>query len=175
MRYRRAFTPGGTFFFTVVTWQRRPILRSAAAVATLRSAFRHVQRRHPFTVNAAVVLPDHLHCLWTLPPDEADFAVRWRLIKSWFTRQRKIRTGHVTDATRRSQPAWQKRYWEHLIRDEADLTNHLDYIHYNPVKHGWAECPADWPYSSFHRHVADGHYPVDWGTAPIDCGAAGHE
>eukprot|EP01030_Chromulinospumella_sphaerica_P014002 gene14002-13793_t len=167
MQYRRAFTPGATLFFTVVTHQRRPLLQSEAAVEALRTAFRTVRASRPFSIDAMVVLPDHAHCLWTLPPDDADFATRWRLIKTWFTK-------HGPPA-KLEQAVWQHRYGEHRIRDEDDYARHVDYIHYNPVKHGWAKSPAEWPYSSFRRYVAAGIYPADWGQVAPDLEGVGRE
>jgi putative transposase len=178
MHYRRAFTPGGTFFFTLVTEGRRPVFASAEAVDILRTAFRKVGQSRPFEIEAAVVMPDHLHCIWTLPPGDADFSTRWRRIKTWVTK-------HCSPAlraepkpalaSRREQAVWQHRYWEHLPRDEADFSRHVDYIHYNPVKHGLAASPMDWPYSSFHRHVEAGIYPPDWGRGTLDFKGIGHE
>jgi putative transposase len=164
MRYRRAFIPGSSFFFTVVTEGRRPLFASADAVEVLRNAFRAVRLLRPFNVDAMVVLPDHLHCIWTLPPDDGDFATRWRLIKTWFTK-------HCDPALRpelnqarirkRQQAFWQHRYWEHVLRDEADFTRHVEYIHFNPVKHGLASSAMEWPYSSFRRYVEAGT-PRSW-------------
>ncbi len=167
MQYRRAFIPGGTFFFTLVTDQRRPIFEVATAVDVLRSAFRSVRKSHPFEIDAMVVMPDHLHCIWTLPPDDADFATRWRLIKTWFTKH--------CDAQLRQPAVWQQRYWEHQLRDEFDFAQHVDYIHYNPVKHGYSESPIDWPHSSFHRHVQAGIYPANWGQGMAEVKDIGHE
>jgi putative transposase len=164
MRYRRAFVPGGSFFFTVVTARRRPILASAAAVAVLREAVRTVRSRRPFTIDAMVVLPDHIHCIWTLPAGDADFATRWRLIKTWFTK-------HGPD----ERGAWQHRYWEHQLRDEADFARHVEYIHFNPVKHGLAAAAIEWPYSSFRRYVAAGVYPPDWGRDVVEVAGVGRE
>lgn len=178
MRYRRAFTPGATLFFTVVTHHRRPILASAEAIDVLRAALRTVRQSRPFQIDAMVVLPDHLHCIWTLPPQDADFATRWRLIKTWFTKHSPAALRAQPDAARaakQQQALWQHRYWEHLVRDEEDYARHADYIHYNPVKHGWAASPADWPYSSFQRHVAVGIYPPDWDQAAPDSEGMGRE
>ena len=163
MQYRRAFVPGATFFFTVVTARRRPLFGDAAACDLLRQAFRRVAEQHPFTVNAIVVLPDHLHCLWTLPPGNADYPTRWQLIKTWVTQS----CGGAL---------WQPRYWEHLIRDETDYRQHVEYIHYNPVKHGYAARPSEWPHSSFRRYVREGLYPQAWGdTEPAWKGDVGKE
>ena len=178
MRYRRAFRPGGSFFFTVVTEKRRPLLASAQAVAVLREAFRTVRASRPFTMDAAVVLPDHLHCIWTLPPDDGDFATRWRLVKSWFTRRCDPALRAMPDrarAARAEQALWQHRYWEHLLRDEADFNRHVEYIHYNPVKHGYAKTPLDWPHSSFRRYVEVGVYPADWGCGEMSFDGVGRE
>jgi putative transposase len=178
MQYRRAFTPGGTLFFTVVTHDRRPLLASAEAVAVLRAAFRSVRQSRPFEIDAMVVMPDHLHCIWTMPPDDADFATRWRLIKTWFTKNRPTSLGTAPDPARSAkgeQAVWQHRYWEHLIRDDNDFARHVDYIHYNPVKHGLASSAAQWPYSSFNRHVAAGIYPANWGQSSMNFEGIGHE
>jgi len=171
MHYRRAFVPGATYFFTVVTAHRRPVFRSAAARDLLRRAFRHVAKKRPFTVNAMVVLPDHLHCLWILPPADADYPTRWRLIKTWVTQRYGTGSPRPVERT-----IWQARYWEHLIRDDQDYRQHVEYIHYNPVKHGYVRKPGAWPYSSFRRHVEEGLYAEDWGsTEPEWDGEVGRE
>ncbi len=177
MRYRRAFTPGGSFFFTVVTERRRPVLASAA-VEVLRTALRAVCDTRPFVVDAMVVLPDHLHCIWTLPPGDADFATRWRLVKTWFTKHCAPALRAAPNRARMAKGAqalWQHRYWEHALRDEADFARHVEYIHYNPVKHGLAVSALAWPYSSFRRYVAEGVYPADWGQGGMDFEGVGHE
>ena len=178
MNYRRAFIPGGSYFFTVVTEYRRQLLASAEAVALLRSAVRTVRAARPFEVNAMVVLPDHLHCIWTLPPGDADFATRWRLVKTWFTKHCdpawRVAPGRAR-AAKKEQALWQHRYWEHALRDEVDFSRHVEYIHYNPVKHGLASAPISWPYSSFCRYVEAGMYPVDWGQGEIEVGDVGQE
>jgi len=165
MHYRRAFVPGGSFFFTAETQQRRPLFASEDAVAVLRAAFRTVHASRPFVVEAVVVMPDHLHCIWTLPPGDADFATRWRLLKTFFTKHcdPALHTTTPARAGRGERGVWQHRYWEHVLRDETDFTRHVEYIHYNPVKHGYVATPAQWPHSSFHRYVEAGLYPVDWG------------
>jgi len=178
MHYRRAFTPGGTLFFTVVTHQRRPLLASAVAVEVLRAAFRSVRRSRPFDIDAMVVMPDHLHCIWIMPSDDADFATRWRLIKTWFTKNSPPVLRAVPDPARSAkseQAVWQHRYWEHLVRDKDDYASHVDYIHYNPVKHGLVSSVSDWPYSSFSRHVAAGVYPANWGQLGMSFEGIGHE
>ncbi len=178
MQYRRAFVPGASFFFTVVTEQRRPILASNEAVEVLRGALRAVGSKRPFNVDAMVVLPDHLHCIWTLPPDDADFSTRWRLIKTWFTKHcdpvLHAEPNHVRIA-KREQAVWQHRYWEHLLRSEIDFARHVEYIHYNPVKHGCATSPLDWPYSSFRTFVEAGIDPADWGRGELDFEGVGTE
>jgi len=164
MRYRRAKTPGATYFFTVVTYRRRRFLCDADNAALLRVAFRFVKQRHPFDIDA-FVLPDHLHCIWTLPPGDMDYPLRWNLIKTHFTRHC---PAHLkippSDARRRKREhcIWRRRYWEHQIRDDRDFERHVDYIHYNPVKHGLAPYPADWPYSSVHRYLRLGLLPDGW-------------
>ena len=154
-------------FFTVVTDRRLPILASPVAVDLLRSAFRETMQRHPFTIDAIVVLPDHLHSIWTLPPGDTRFALRWSAIKAAFTRAYVGAGGAEAPRSgsrrkRGERGVWQRRFWDHVIRDDDDFGRHLDYVHYNPLKHGLVSCPHDWPYSSFHRHVRDGTYPSDW-------------
>lgn len=170
MKYRRVFVPGGCYFFTVVTEKRRPVFASGEAVVVLRDAFRAVRLSYPFELDAMVVLPDYLHCIWTLPPEDQDFSARWRLIKTWFTKHcdGNLRVSINKSRANKSQQAiWQHRFWEHVIRDERDYQNHVDYIHYNPVKHGYVERAIDWPYSSFQRFVSNGFYPEDWGSGEI--------
>jgi len=167
MQYRRAKTPGATYFFTLVTHQRQPMFADAAMVDLLRKCFRRVKLKHPFEIDAMVVLQEHLHCIWTLPKDDGNFSMRWRLIKGDFSRR--CPDAHKQSRTdsrirKGEQAVWQRRFWEHQIRDEPDFTQHVDYIHFNPVRHGLVMAPKDWPYSSFHRYVQDGCYPFDWGT-----------
>ena len=160
--YRRAWVRGGTYFFTVNLLERRRRLL-VDHVDLLRGAFREAKASRPFSVVACVVLPDHLHCIWSLPQDDLDIATRWRHIKTTFSRS-------IPPGERRSQRrmakaergVWQRRYWEHLIRDDDDLRTHIDYIHFNPVKHGHVARVADWPYSSFHGYVRLGVLPVVW-------------
>ncbi|NJL38970.1 MAG: transposase [Leptolyngbyaceae cyanobacterium SM1_4_3] len=167
MQYRRAKTAGATYFFTVVTYQRQRLFHQPEMVDLLRSAFRTVKARFPFAIDAIVVLPDHLHCLWTLPEGDADFSKRWRLIKSEFSRHcpdvyKQQRSASRLD--KGEQAIWQRRFWEHQIRDERDFAQHVDYVHYNPVGHRLVMAPRDWVYSSFHRYVQDGWYSLDWGA-----------
>jgi len=172
--YRRNFLSGGSFFFTMNLAERRLRLLTAH-IDLLRQAFRNVRRRHPFDIEAIVVLPDHLHAVWTLPEDDADFALRWRLIKTIFSRG--LPAGERISASRAGKAErgiWQRRYWEHTLRDEKDFAWHVDYIHFNAVKHGHVKRVRDWPYSSFHRMVKLGIYPLDWaGDATDDAGAFG--
>ena len=161
--YRRAHVPGATWFFTANLADRSSRLLTDR-IADLRDAVRYVLRRHPFAIDAMVVLPEHMHAVWTLPPGDADFPLRWRLIKACFSRH--VPAGERRGASRIAKGErgiWQRRYWEHLIRDEDDLQRHVDYVHYNPVKHGHAPSAAAWPHSTFHRHVREGWLPLDWG------------
>jgi putative transposase len=138
MQYRRAKTPGATYFFTLVTYQRQKLFLQPESIALLRQAFHQVKQIHPFDIEAIVVLPDHLHCIWVLPPEDADFSMRWRLIKSQFSRCCPNPYKQQRSASRINkgeQAIWQGRFWEHQIRDETDFAQHVDYIHYNPVKH----------------------------------------
>ena len=153
MRYRRAFQPGASYFFTLVTHERLPIFRDAATVEVYRRAVRKVQSARSFVLDAEVILPDHIHLICTLPERDSDFSTRVRLIKTAFTRSladrlRRDRQSHSRSA-KREQPVWQRRYWEHMIRDERDFQSHLDYIHINPVKHGFVTAAREWPYSTF--------------------------
>jgi putative transposase len=163
-RYIRAHVPGGTFFFTVALLERRQRLLTEH-IDDLRNAFASVRAQRPFTIDAAVILPDHLHCIWTLPVGDADFSGRWHAIKSKFSRS--FSKGESLSARRIAKGErgiWQRRFWEHVIRDDEDFGRHMDYIHYNPVKHGHVRRVADWPYSTFHRHVRNGAYARDWGA-----------
>lgn len=164
-RYRRVWVPGGTYFFTVNLLERRRRLL-IDRIDALRAAFAEANKAQPFCLEAIVVLPDHLHCLWRLPEGDADNAGRWRRIKTGFARR--IPPHEYLSPARRARNergVWQRRYWEHLIKDDEDYRRHVEYIHYNPVKHGHAAEPRLWPYSSFARRVARGSYPDDWGGA----------
>jgi putative transposase len=156
--YRRALVPGGTYFFTVVTHRRYPWFGDDNNIALLRDAFRHTRARRPFELQAIVVLPDHLHCMWKLPENDSDFSSRWRDIKKFVSRR--LVTG---SNARPERHVWQRRFWEHMIRDDLDWQRHLDYIHYNPVKHGLVSAPHAWRWSSFHVAVRRGWYESDWG------------
>ena len=162
--YRRTWQPGGTYFFTVALLIRQGNDLLTQHVDLLRECVRSVRQRHPFKIHAWVVLPDHLHCVIELPPDDADFAKRWRLIKMGFSKALPHGEARSAVRVRRGERGiWQRRFWEHLIRDEADFRAHMDYVHINPVKHGLVEHVADWPYSTFHGLVAQGVYARDWG------------
>ena len=134
-----------------------------AQIAALRDAVRRVRARAPFQIDAWIVLPDHMHCVWTMPENDADFPGRWRAIKKEFSKAVGIGEPRSPATIRRGERGiWQRRYWEHTIRDERDFAAHMDYIHFNPVKHGFVEHPAEWPHSSFRRCVARGLYPAGW-------------
>lgn len=175
--YRRHYVMGGVYFFTVVAYRRQRIF-DAQTVDILRQAFRECISQSPFTINAMVVLPEHIHCIWTLPPDDWDYSTRWKNIKCWFSReyQRLARDRAIDESKmpRRQESLprslqkkgekgiWQRRFWEHTIKDVEDYNMHMDYIHYNPVKHGLVRAVGEWPYSSFHRLVSRGVYPPSW-------------
>ncbi|MEN8132461.1 MAG: transposase [Pseudomonadota bacterium] len=163
--YRRNRLPGGTYFFTVNLLDRNSDLLMRY-IEELREAVRQVRRSRPFYIDAWVVLPEHMHCIWTLPEDDADYSFRWKAIKIRFAKQIPI-TGHRTQARLRKgeRGIWQRRFWEHTIRDDRDYEVHMDYVHINPVKHGLVERVGDWPYSTFHRYVELGVYPTDWAGA----------
>jgi putative transposase len=170
--YRRNFIPGGCFFFTVNLADRQQRLLTEN-IEALRSAFRETRQRHSFTIDAVVVLPDHVHAIWTMPEGDRDFATRWRLIKSTFSRN--VAAGEPVSASRaakRERGIWQRRYWEHTIRDEDDFARHIDYVHINPVKHGLVTRVRDWPHSSFHSMVKLGIYPEDWAGDFAEFGAS---
>jgi putative transposase len=162
--YRRFYIPGSTWFFTVNLAERRDNRLLLEQIDLLRAAFRHIKHRKPFRMDAVVILPDHLHCIWTLPPGDADYSARWGLLKSHFSRAlpagERISKSRVK---RRERGIWQRRFWAHLLTDQEDFNAHFDYIHWNPVKHGWVRQVADWPHSSFHRFVEAGVYPINWG------------
>jgi putative transposase len=163
--YRRNLIPGATYFFTVNLADRRSNLL-VAEVDHLRAAVARTRTLHPFTIDAWVVLPDHMHAVWTLPVHDTDFSTRWATIKRLFSTS--VPPTEHRSASRRKQGErgiWQRRFWEHTIRDARDFAAHVDYVHFNPVKHGLVTQPAAWPLSSFRRSVARGHYPSDWAGA----------
>lgn len=152
--YRRNRVPGGTYFFTINLRDRRSDLL-VKQIDALRTSVRRVMAKAPFYVDAWTILPEHMHCVWTLPKDDADYSKRWRAIKTLFAKA-------VPTDRHHGRGIWQNRFWEHTIRDDADYAAHMDYTHFNPVKHGLAGNAADWPFSSFRRCVAKGLYPADW-------------
>lgn len=161
--YRRAWHPGGTYFFTVNLLERSGNDLLTRHITELRDAVRLVRRDFPFEIPAWVVVPDHLHCVIELPEGDANFALRWRLIKIRFSKSLpKTELRSETRVRRGERGIWQRRFWEHLIRDEQDLAAHMDYVHINPLKHGLVTRVADWPFSTFHRLVEEGVYPLDW-------------
>jgi putative transposase len=170
VRYRRNFTAGGTFFFTL-TLADRTSRALVDHIEALRAAVREMRRARPFVIDAAVVLPDHLHIVMTLPQGDADYTNRWRPIKRRFT-DAVMKSGISVARHPNGEAAlWQRRFWEHTIRDDEDFERHLDYVHFNPVKHGLVSRVRDWPYSSFHRYVRRGLLPSDWGGDMSDLGA----
>jgi putative transposase len=173
VRYRRNFLPGGSYFFTVTLADRRSTIL-VDHIGALRAAFRVAKRERPFLIDAIVVLPEHLHAILTLPPDDADFSGRWRRIKGHFS-SHLIASGIAMKRNPNGELGlWQRRFWEHTIRDERDFERHVDYIHFNPIKHGLVTHVRDWPHSSFHRYVREGSLPGDWaGSANEFAGAYG--
>jgi len=173
--YRRARVPGGTYFFTVVTYRRQRFLIEPESRGALRCSIEEVRARLPFFNDALVLLPDHLHCIWTLPEGDRDFSKRWGMIKAGFSklvkgRLHKAQWMSMSKRKHRESTLWQRRFWEHAIRDEADYRAHFDYLHFNPVKHGLTKRVCDWPYSTFHRYRQSGVYPADWGQVDIAFG-----
>lgn len=164
MDYRRTWHKGGTYFFTVNCLQRKNNDCLVRHIDLLREVIAKVKQSHPFKIHAWVILPEHMHCVIELPENDADFATRWMLIKMLFSRgipkQEKRSDVRIK---RRERGIWQRRYWEHLIKDEKDYKAHMDYVHINPVKHGLVKQVKDWPYSTFHKLVAQGIYVQDWG------------
>lgn len=167
--YRRWYIPGGTYFFTLVTHQRRPLLTTAKARLWLNLALEEEQKARPFDLVAIVLLPDHLHTIWTLPEGDSDFSTRWASVKEEFTRQYRARgetEGQLTRSRQRHRERafWQRRFWEHVCRDEDDLKRFLDYLHWNPVKHGYVRAVKDWRWSTFQKFVDLGEYAPNWGN-----------
>ena len=197
--YRRLKIPGATYFFTVVTFMRKPIFSEEISREILRNAIDETNKLLPFQLDAWVLLPDHLHCLWTLPEGDRDFSKRWGIIKSHFTKKIKEVGWALPTMTNRDQVGWalptmtnpdrieltlraqdqvmpsrvkhregmiwQRRFWEHAIRDQEDFNRHCDYIHYNPVKHGLADDPKKWKYSTIHQFIERGVYAPNWGDS----------
>ena len=158
MQYRRFYQSGARYFFTVVTENREPLL--IENIERLRAAFRLCLSRYPFEIEAIVVLPDHLHTVWRLPEGDADFSRRWMVIKRKFSAGLPSRVVSDSKTKKREKGIWQRRFWEHCIRDENDWRRHVDYIHFNPVKHGYVSAPQDWLYSSFNQAVRKGWYEL---------------
>jgi putative transposase len=162
MQYRRTFIDGGTYFFTVNILERNKSLLTDH-IDLLKQSIQTVKSRHPFAIDAMVVLPDHLHAIWTLPNNDHDYPTRWRLIKSDFSRKiTKTERLNQSRILKNERGIWQRRYWEHLIRDELDFQRHVDYIHYNPVKHGYVDNPSYWPHSSIHKFIREGLIHSNW-------------
>ena len=178
-RYRRSDTAGGSYFFTVVSYRRQKILCDDIVRTALRDAIEKTHKAHPFNIDAWVLLPDHLHCLWTLPEGDADFSKRWAIIKrhvSLLCGKQYKRPEWLTESKKkhRESTIWQRRYWEHQIRNEDDFNRHVEYIHYNPVKHDLCKQPSQWAYSTFHRYVKEGVYPMNWAQSEVDVGGYGY-
>jgi putative transposase len=170
--YRRVFVHGGTFFFTIVTYNRQPILTSDLSRHILRRVWKIVQHKHPFTCDAICLLPEHLHCLWTLPQNDMNYSIRWSAIKALFSKSylqegSKKEKRNLSRQRKGEAAVWQRRYWEHCIRDDRDFKKHFDYIHYNPVKHNFVTNVCEWKWSSFHTYKAKGYYPEGWGKNDI--------
>ncbi len=167
--YRRAYIPGSTWFFTVNLANRKDNHLLVEKIDLLRTSFRYVKKRKPFLIKAAVILPDHLHCIWTLPKEDADYSVRWNLLKGHFSRN--IEKGEEISESRtkrRERGLWQRRFWAHLITNQDDYNRHMDYIHFNPVKHELVKRVVEWPHSSFHKFAEHGIYTNDWGYSGKD-------
>ncbi|MDH5611844.1 MAG: transposase [Gammaproteobacteria bacterium] len=168
MRYRRADVKGGTYFFTVNLADRRQTLL-VDEFEILRLVINNVKKQHPFQLDAMVVLPEHLHAILTLPVDDNNFAKRWMLIKTGFSRQ--LLKQELINDSRKSKGErgiWQRRYWEHVIRDELDFERHVNYIHYNPVKHGYVKRAIDWPNSTIHEYIRKGILDKNWSYEESD-------
>jgi putative transposase len=169
-KYLRNYLPGGTYFFTVVTQDRRAILTTASSRKHLRTAIQCELQRAPFTQVAIALLPEHLHTVWSLSEGDADYSIRWKRIKQRFTRSFLADGGEEAETTanrkkHQERGVWQPRFWEHTVRDEDDLERCINYIHYNPVKHGLVERVCDYPWSTFHDYVKSGVYSLDWGCS----------
>ena len=166
--YRRNRVQGGTYFFTVNLLERRSKLLTEH-IDVLRASVKAVQKRKPFHIDAWVVLPNHMHCVWTLPMGDDDYHARWKAIKTAFSKAvPQIERLSAVRKARAERGIWQRRYWEHTIRGDKDYAAHMDYVHINPVKHGLVKQVKDWPYSTFHEMVKQGIYPEDWAGAILD-------
>ena len=160
--YKRIYLPNNSYFFTVVTANRKALFAEDKNVQLLKTAFRYVQSRKPFKIDAICILPDHLHCIWTMQ-DDCNYSIRWQMIKTDFSRRYRHQNREPKQAK-----IWQSRYWEHVIRDQDDFDKHVDYVHYNPVKHGLVKSVKDWSYSSFNKYVTKGYYNSGWGDFEPD-------
>ncbi|MBD3233374.1 MAG: transposase [candidate division Zixibacteria bacterium] len=172
--YRRVKESNTPYFFTLVTYDRAPLFAIETNIVKLKESFKKVNVKHPFTVEAIVILPDHIHTIWSLPEDDTDYPTRWRLIKQMFSRLMIVEYPKLFDAfpgtsraNEQEKLIWQRRYWEHTIRDSEDFKRHLDYIHFNPVKHGYVDKPSKWRWSSFNKWLESGEYSQDWGTSRV--------
>ncbi len=165
MQYRRAYAKGATYFFTANLLNRNGTLLTDY-IDLLKQSIRTVKNSHPFHIDAIAILPDHIHTLWTLPDNESDFPLRWRLIKSGFSKNLpKTETISASRRKKGERGIWQRRFWEHLIRNEEDFANHVNYIHINPVKHGYVQKASDWRYTSIHKYIRTGILSSDWGCS----------
>ena len=166
--YRRNRQPGGTYFFTANLLDRKSQWL-VTHIDELRAAVRKTRQLYPFHIDAWVVLPEHMHCIWTLPEGDTDYSNRWRLIKKTFSKSiPKTEYRSANRIKRHERGIWQRRFLEHTIHNDADYAAHMDYIHYNPVKHGWVKSVKDWPYSTFHQMVEKGIYPEDWAGCSME-------
>ena len=162
--YIRSQVAGATYFFTLTLAQRNTRLLTDN-IDLLRSSYQRANSLHPFTTIAICIMPDHIHAIWQMPIDDGNYALRWRMIKSQFSRNFGVNEQRSCSKIKhREKGIWQRRYWEHQIRDEVDLKRHVDYIHYNPVKHGLVDSVKDWPYSTFHRYAKQGVVAENWGS-----------
>lgn len=174
--FRRVFQPGAMWFFTLAAARRRPLLTDPRVISAFGTAMREVRQILPFSMPAWVILPDHVHVVWTLPEGDTDYPQRWSIIQRRTSQLAGLPSmaRACSMVVRRESGLWQRRYREHLIRDADDLHRHVDYIHFNPVRHGHASAPSAWPYSSFARHVHAGTYESDQrATGNIDTVEAG--
>ena len=172
-RYIRSHTKGATYFFTLVSYNRRNILCEDDFLQAFKKSIKQVQQQYPFEIIAWVQLPDHLHCIWRMPTNDANYSMRWSQIKRLTTQACPQYHLPIDDLSRskvkrNERGIWQRRFYEHQIKDEVDFIRHMDYLHFNPVKHGLVGKVSEWPYSSFHRYVKQGDYLVDWGDNDLE-------
>jgi putative transposase len=170
-QYRRVYVPGGSYFFTINLLERRENRLLVTHIDALREAVRKTKSERPFRIDAWVVLPEHMHLMMTLPPGDKDYSNRIKAIKIRFNRAiPAIERRDETRTAKSERGIWQRRFWEHTIRDDRDFQKHLDYVHFNPVKHGHVKRVRDWPFSTFHEYVKNGVYPIDWADSDVDVG-----